>query len=259
MKWFFILLLLLNVVYFGWELDRETAIAISKNRSVPAVPVSGQQLQLLSEIQTLPGLRNNDSGMETMAADGMVPELITIDDLVSELPEIMLVDTGDMVPAKSCLRFGPVPKEEMLRELYQWFLSRNVSPQVQYTEEEGARLFWIYLDPQDSRENALAVLDQMQSRGIDDYRLINRGDLENAISLGLYSSRQAVDTRLQELEEKGFVPVVVPYTDVERMYWLNVEVVNDSMVTGEMQDGLPAKYASVLVNCEDMSSPGFSP
>ena len=100
---------------------------------------------------------------------------------------------------------------------------------------------------------ATYTLEEMEARGLGDYRLISRGDLENAISLGLYSSREAVDRRLEELGEKGYVPVVVPYGEVNRIYWLDVRVPAGSPAMAGMYTEYPAKYESVPVNCSDIS------
>jgi hypothetical protein len=99
----------------------------------------------------------------------------------------------------------------------------------------------------------------MQGKGIGDYRLINRGDLENAISLGLFSSREAVDARLRELQEKGYVPVVVPYQDMKKTYWINIEVISDTILTDALQSEYPAKYTSVPINCDAVSGSVYIP
>ncbi|MEX2353866.1 MAG: SPOR domain-containing protein [Gammaproteobacteria bacterium] len=251
MRWLFVLLLVTNLVYLGWELDREAGIEIQKSMPVRMIPSSAQRLQLLSETQELPELREqgNTERIEVFP-DSPTAELVRMDELVSELPDIQLADARETLDPSSCFRLGPLADEALAGELYQWFHSRDALPRIQYTEEPGARLFWIYLAPQVSREDALAVLDEMQSKGIGDYRLINRGDLENAISLGVFSSREAVDARLAELEAKGYVPVVVPYTDIKQVYWLHVEVVDNTAVAEEMWQADPARYDPIPVNCD---------
>lgn len=250
MKWLFLILLVLNLVYLGWELDRQTGIEIRQNRTVSTVPASAERLKLLHEVEVKPEMRRQSSAEEvTTDTEQQRVGLTTMEDLVMELPEILIEDSEGVLPPTSCYRYGPVADEALANELNQWFVSRDISSDVIYTEEQGARLFWVYLAPQGSRENALAVLAEMQGKGIGDYRLINRGDLENAISLGLFSSREAVDSRLRELEEKGYVPVVVPYTEMKKTFWINVQVENDSAVSEQRLDGIPSNYASVPVNC----------
>ena len=49
MKWLFIVFLLLNVCYFGWELDRQTRIEVSNSVRPFNVPDDVQKLKLLGE------------------------------------------------------------------------------------------------------------------------------------------------------------------------------------------------------------------
>ncbi len=152
-----------------------------------------------------------------------------------------------------CSRYGSIPDETIVSELRDWFTSRKAQAHVHYTEDRGSQLFWIYLAPQTTRAGALALIEEIESKGIGDFRLINRGDLQNAISLGLYSSREAVNSRLRELNEKGFVPVIVPYSDVTRIYWLDVKLVDSPLLKESIANGPPAKYDSDVINCGDIT------
>lgn len=89
-----------------------------------------------------------------------------------------------------------------------------------------------------------------------DYRLISKGDLGNAVSLGLFSSQEAVNARLLELREKGFQPVVVPYSNVQRFYWLDVRVPAVPGILEEVFDGYPSRYSSVPVQCSEIAMTG---
>lgn len=259
MRWVFITLLVLNVVYFGWELDRETAIRHKQTGSVLPVPASAQRLQLIRELPGPPAPRTIDSGADTVVATPVVTELPTDAELVTELPEIQLDEASTIIATYTCFRFGPVLDEGPIKALQDWFAARNIPAQTHYIEEQGKQLFWIYLAPQPSRENAMAVLEEMQSKGIGDFRLINRGDLQNAISLGLFSSRDAVNTRLEELKEKGYVPVVVPYANVTKVYSLDVRIIDAGGVVTEMQNGYPARYEFVQRDCNDINEGESSP
>ncbi len=155
---------------------------------------------------------------------------------------------------KFCFRFGPIPDEQAINSLFDWFTSRNVWANVIFDEENGGQLFWIYLAPQQTRDGAIALLQDLKVKGIDDTRLINKGTLVNAISLGLFSTQAAVNSRLIELKDKGFTPVVVPYSDVNRIYWLDVVIVNSTDIIDEVIYGQPSRYMSVPISCEEISN-----
>lgn len=254
MRWLFLFMLVSNVIYLGWEIDRGTRIYMRNATSAISIPSSATRLQLISEMDATPEVRNREgstAGLEDMDAVEIV--LTTNEDLMAELPEIRPGESGPLTSSIACFRYGPIPDEQMVRGLYDWFRSRGIQANIQYTEEQQRQMFWIYLAPQQSRETALAVIQEMESKGIGDFRLINRGDLQNAISLGLYSSRDSVNNRLKELNEKGYVPVVVPYSNVTRIYWLDTRISDSALSTEEIYNGFPARYKYVPVSCNDTS------
>jgi hypothetical protein len=260
MRWIFILLLVANVIYFGVEFDRESAIRQRQTGSVVAVPVSAQNLKLLAELPVPPEPRTIDTGVDELAvAAPAEPDLPVEGELVTDLPDIDLTETDNALVTYHCFRYGPLMDEDQMQTLQQWFTTRNATAESSYVEEQGKQLFWIYLAPQPSRENAMAVLEEMQKKGIGDFRLINRGDLQNAISLGLFSSREAVNARLEELKEKGYVPVVVPYADVKRVYTLDVQFADTSGLLAQIGNAYPARYESTAVPCNPASTSEYSP
>ena len=253
MRWLFILLLLLNIIYFGWELERETRFQVANATPVIRVPVSAKRLTLISEMPSPPGLRTAEEMRDIpgIAAGDAVSSSAT-NELVAELPDIRPADLGDDSSA-SCFTFGPLPEERQAQGLMDWFRSRGAGTQIRHTDEQRRQLFWIYLAPQESKESAMAMMKELKTRGINDYRLISRGNLENAISLGLFSSQSAVNKRLGELKNKGYKPIVVPYSNLDQIYWLDIRLTVATGVIEEMFNGYPAQFKSVPVRCDDIA------
>ena len=57
MRWVAILLLIGNVLYLGWELDRETKALVANSRPVFAVPVSTTTLKRINDSTPMLELR----------------------------------------------------------------------------------------------------------------------------------------------------------------------------------------------------------
>lgn len=261
MKWFVLATLLLgNILYFGWELDRETRMAV-QGVTAMNIPAAANRLSLVSELDVLPDLRDS-SALESESDEG---DLITdlsggeaegnaFQDLVSELPDVVELEglREAIIPA-SCFSFGPIPDELQANNLAQWFSTRNAATNIRYSEEQARQLLWIYLAPQHSRQTALQVLDELKGKGISDYRLISHGNLRNAISLGLFSSQAAVNNRLGELRKKGYKPVVVPYANVRRIYWIDVLVRVEEAQLEQILKGRAASYHSAPVDCSEIA------
>ena len=256
MRWFFVVLLAFNLVYLGWELDRQIRIN-NANRTVAAIPDGISRLRLLSESNPMEVVAKRVDSQDVQVSDdddyialgGTTVLGNTGDELVSDLPDFRL-SPSEQDPGQSvCFTFGPVPEETLATGLEDWFRSRRIPSQQRFTDEQGRRLFWVYLAPVSSRSGAMDTIEDFKAKGISDYRIITGGNLANAISLGLYSSQASVNDRINELQQKGYTPVVVPYSEGKRIYWVDVLFGKNPDDLDQLLGGFPSRYNYVPVDC----------
>ena len=274
MKWFFIILLVANLVYLGWELDRQTTMDRAQDSEALVVPPHVSKLVLLRELPQPPLARKqqedmaqgkNTSTKDTAGAgiarestgspaDVRVEERF-MQDLVTQLPDIRVSELKEnpQAAADMCFSFGPFPDVRETKDLLAWFDERHVSVQQRPEKDKENQLFWIYLAPQDSLGGAMQAIADLKKKGIKDYRLIETGDLRNAISLGLFSTQASVNRRLNELKDKGYRPIVVPYRAANIIYWVDVKLVNQQNILNQMFTDYPAHYNSVPIACSEIA------
>ncbi|MCG8325067.1 MAG: SPOR domain-containing protein [Thiotrichales bacterium] len=286
MKWLFILLLLANVAYLGWEVDRETGIHIRSRAGQAAAPERAPRLQLLTELAEKPAFRSmliqdmnaTIPGGTDSDTDAGVPAVTSPStDFYAAMPDPLSTDDDNLLmklvrdsgppaaPAGSaaavCFSYGPFAREQDLLELRQWFEQRQYPFAQRLEYEQDQEMFWVYLAPQPDRTQAEATLSELQTQGVRDYRLIRKGSFKNAISLGLFSSQAGVNRRLSELNAKGYQPVVVPYHDnkATRIFWLDVSMQAKSAITTEVFTGFPARFNSLPRDCDEIAMTENSP
>lgn len=269
MKWVFIFLLLLNVIYLGWEIEREIRKTNHRPVAVNSIPSSSRRLELITskeagdQVLKTPAAPAPDTGPDGKeqivstpdagAGPPGEPEAQSEEDVAAILPE---VDFTGLDPGKGnyyCFTFGPLAEEILAVGLSDWFRSRQAIATTRHDDRQGRQLFWIYLAPQDSRTRAMDTIKELRDQGINDYRLISHGNLENAISLGLFSSQASVNKRLRELEQKGYQPVVVPYYDNKRLYWVDVRLRETEVPLDSIFTGFPSRYDYVPVSCDKIA------
>jgi hypothetical protein len=251
MRWLVLVLLIANLLYLGWQVDRESRANLRAAAAGLRVPTGTPQLSLLGELPEAPPLRVTEPqpGDMPTPADG---------DIAALMPEITEAPAVAEGAAYSCFTYGPLPEERQAVWLGDWFRARRAEIRSRTSEDPGRRLFWVYLAPAETLQSAMQVVENLKQRGVRDYRLISKGDLGNAVSLGLFSSQEAVNARLQELKEKGFQPVVVPYSNVQRFYWIDVRVPAVPEILDQLFDGYPSRYSSVPVHCSEIAMNGGS-
>jgi hypothetical protein len=276
MRWVALCLLALNLVHYGWQIDADARTARANQSEALSLPARVEGLKLVRELAKPPAAREelegqlnyepaaqavNDPGLQTetsVAAEIQAGTGAGPDELVNQLPDLNLPAAATGAEATvaeeySCFSFGPLPEEKHAVWLADWFRVRLVPLRSRVSEAANRSLFWVYLAPQQSRQGAEAVLDTLAGKGIRDFRLIDRGNLANAVSLGLFSSQSQVNERLRQLREQGFQPVVVPYPNVQRIHWVDVRLSKDDPVLQEMYAGFPARFGSVPVACSEIA------
>jgi len=252
MRWLVLLLLLANLLYLGWQIDRHSRREVQSAGAARHVSPDVPRLSLLAELPQMPPSRARGPGPEE------APPGAPAEDIGALLPELGEAPVVAADAGYSCFSYGPLPEERQATWLGDWFRSRQAEVRSRTSEDPGQRLFWVYLAPRESRQSAMAVVEDLKRQGIRDYRLISQGELGNAVSLGLFSSQEAVNARLRELKEKGFQPVVVPYSNVQRFYWLDVRVPAVPEILEELFQGYPSRYSSVPVQCSEIAMNGGS-
>ena len=276
MKWVFILLLLVNVVYLGWEIDRDTRLDRVNLSSAIRVPAGAQRLVLLSELEKLPETRSHiklddNLSMEYFNSEPVLP--IELNPNTEKMIDTLLTDTSisqmenrsetfenreESSPHYSaaipvCYTYGPIPNQKESILLSEWLDERGISYNKRQTDEQGKQLFWVYLAPRESRAAAEAALKDLKQKGVKDLRLIREGDLLNAISLGLFSSQASVNRRLNEIKAKGYQSVAVPYSGGNKIHWFDVSVVKNSDYINDLFTGFPARYNALPVDCNEIA------
>ncbi len=286
MKWLFIVFLLVNVCYFGWELDRQTRIEVSNSVRPFNVPDDVQKLELLGEIIessdsiTSASILKADEDMGEVGGEGE-HEFSNVED--SPLQNISsMMDQGNVMIEKKvldelapgfpdfstninqsfddekilCVSFGPFAEKEQADELSNWLQGKEIQTKQRGEGGKQDQYFWIYLSPGESEDEVMAAIEDLKGKGVKDYKLIDKGNLQNAISLGLFSTQSAVNNRLNELKNIGYQPIIVPYHKNESIIWVDARVdlkgADRENILSEFINGYPSRFNSIPVQCEEL-------
>lgn len=145
--------------------------------------------------------------------------------LLAELPAVALQFRASVA---QCFSIGPIQsinEMEQLRYMLAEYTSESQQRTSQAQVDEG---YWVYLDAVDSRAHALELANELGSMGLTDYFVMTSGDLENSLSLGLYSDESNSRKRQAALRALGFnARVLSRYKTVEH-YWLDYQLAQGS-------------------------------
>ncbi len=197
MRIVFFLILIINIVF---------AIVEYLNQAIPTpVPVQNttitRELQLLSEAKQV----ENESSLNVepkpilatpKSVDDKAP-LLSSDESAQKTtkaiePKIQTQPRKD--PVRSCLKIsGKVEAKQQQSLASNPQLTKESTGMEEYTRKR----YWVYLDSYRNRASAESARKRLATAGIKDSFTVKRGDNKNAISLGLFSSRDSAQ-RIQK-------------------------------------------------------------
>lgn len=213
-------LVVANAAFFTWRYNEQVEAKIAAAR--PVTPLSGDvpSLTLIGELDELPPPRvapkPQPSSLDAATASEVPASILAAEETAP------LIAAGMGAPSGVCVHIGPYATPAEYDELRRWLSPRATRLALESSATAKRQLFWVYLEPKNARE-AQANIADLKRKGVNDYLLINRNGLRNAISLGVFSSQDAVNRRLAEMTKKGYSPLVVPRIETTDLHWLNAE------------------------------------
>ncbi len=165
---------------------------------------------------------------------------------------------GGGVASDHCVEIGPFPATKDADAIESWLTARATAMLRIVQVVRKRKFFWVYLEPHNADEAQAAVAD-LKRKGVHDYLLVQRGGLQNAISLGLFTTQEAVNRRLSEMSKQGYQPVVVPRIEVTEYEWLRANLSVGYTATDTLPREQLAGAAVQMIDCAKIADPTLSP
>ncbi|MDL0433770.1 hypothetical protein QPM17_21735 [Marinobacter sp. TBZ242] len=201
MRWFALVLLLANAALwlFGDMAVPERVAVVSERQVLPRV----------ADLKT----RSVQNGPVKEAGESMPSEQ------EQAIAPVVVPSAPD--PRLHCVRLGWFESAESARSTYRNLGSPGKAYEVREEEREMPPLHWVIVPPQPD-DQALELFRDLQRRGIDSY-LVTQGENRNAISLGLFESRQAAESVLEEKKRQNLNAILANFPRNQISYALVFE------------------------------------
>jgi hypothetical protein len=139
-----------------------------------------------------------------------------------EEPASAVAEAATLRVALSCMTLGPLEDKTAIPEIQAWLEQRGARVDVRVDERREVALYWVFFPPRESRAVAVEEVVRMKAQGIEDIIVVPKGDMANAISLGVFSRPESRDRRLKELNGKGYQPSIGPRYRTKVASWMDV-------------------------------------
>jgi len=261
MRWVVYTLLAANLTLLTWNLYGRGAVgeAAPAVPALPEAPGEAGELPLLSEIgkdalrtragASAPASPAAPPGPVTAATATSTPTVPDIDPAVMAGGESQALAPPPQAavpppPARACLTLGPLAEDAPLEPITAWLRERGAEVDVRTDERREVALYWVYFPPRASREAAVEEVVRMRDAGLDDVIVVPKGDMANAISLGVFSRTDTRDRRVKDLEARGYEPLVSPRYRTKVATWIDVSAEQGALEPGAVAGRWPEIQAT---------------
>ncbi|HEB92216.1 MAG TPA: hypothetical protein ENI94_01865 [Gammaproteobacteria bacterium] len=221
--WFF---LLLNLAFFYWQYSQPQKLEPPLLQT-EVLPPGVESLVLLRErglgtaTQTVPKTPQPAStqvGLKPITPAGRESARAPLK--VEALPELEPPPAIVLV----CFTLGPLKDEAEAGRMYKALLALDVKAEQRLSERQVLKGYWVFLPPFKSYADARRKVLVLQEKGLDDMYIMGKGEVKNAISLGLFTRKSTATARLNQVRRMDSAAMMKPRYRAVKEKWLDLSV-----------------------------------
>jgi len=219
MKILFMFFAFLNVAFFAWQTDMfnlnshpATTKAMKVDPNIPKLmlvtELSGKEKQEIAEKEKPKPQEKPKPKPEAEKVAKVNPQLAA------------QIKQGKAI----CYALGPFDGlaqakniSEKLKDLGAFTSERSVTT-------ESPIGYWVYLPSLDSWKTAKEKVVKLEAKGFKDMFIVGRGQMKNAVSLGLFKNEDGAKERVSQLKSIGEKPKIQTQYKQQDLYWIDIDV-----------------------------------
>ncbi|WP_143247620.1 SPOR domain-containing protein [Agaribacterium haliotis] len=156
---------------------------------------------------------------------GTVPELAPVLKTVSQEAKAPIYSGDEESPARRmCELVGPFADDPDAAAFVERLRSIDIEAKIEQMELPAGQSYWVHLAPEDSEQAAYRSLASLQAQGVESY-VIAKGQLKNAISLGVFTYIDLANKRVESAKELGLDAQISTMKRTQIETWVVIEPV----------------------------------
>ncbi len=165
-------------------------------------------------------------------------------------PKDTLTAMLESAPSKNkkyaaCYSLGPFEQFQQLKSVSGQLQDLDVDLRQRKETEQVVLGHWVFLPSFPSWQDARKKVQELEDKGIKDIFILGRGEMKNAVSLGLFKKEESAERRLAQLRKIGIKPNVETQQTTKELIWLDINVES-------ADQSVPAKLTDIVKENSDL-------
>jgi cell division protein FtsN len=164
-------------------------------------------------------------------------------------PEVKLVNR--------CGVLGVIDDRQVAREAKKQLANEGAKSAIQETHGKIEIGFWVVIPPLESSEAAQDMIAKLADAGITDVWHFRSGELNNAVSLGMFFQQENAEKLRQEIELKGFNAELRSRFLNKRRYSVHFRIRDEAGAVNRIWNRLKRRYPDIDLaqrSCEEIAT-----
>lgn len=215
MRLFFLLLILLNLIYFLFVGISKPAHHVVNESGNSGIRPGIKELTVLT---VPPSSRKNN---------------VIHSDIAKQSQKIKAdLNMGSLLPNESssqslgnkinyCYSLGPINGESNLSAIENYLKNTQQVFTVREVDQHAVSAYWVFLGKFNNPDQAKQVAKSLKIKGVTGFFIVKSGDNENSLSLGYFKNPDDAHKRQNDLVALGFPAHIKPQTIAKKIYWID--------------------------------------
>jgi cell division septation protein DedD len=167
--------------------------------------------------------------VEADSAEQSVPKVETRQETGVEqsLPEKQPPAKAVKSTELACFTLGPFSQASLASQTAEAISALGITVERRQELQRTPRGYWVYLPSLKSYAEARDKVKEMKGQGLSDLFIMGKGSHQNAISLGLFKSKQAAQDRYKQVQAMGIDAILEVQYREKKQGWLDMSVPGD--------------------------------
>lgn len=225
MRFFFFSLLALNAVFLLYNaLSKEPEFRADEiNRDLPQLVLLNEQGKAATKAKTATSLNEST---ETADSSDEQSSPIDLGEWLAKLTgeEQAEAPSTNLTPAAQCYTAGPFQDSDRLQQATNFLSGLAIDYEQRSSIEKQYIGMLVYLPSHESRKAVVNVAEELVSKGVKDYMLLNEPGKSHALSLGVFGLQKNAQKRVEALAKLNYQALTEARYKKKTIEWLDYQI-----------------------------------
>lgn len=140
------------------------------------------------------------------------------------------------IQKERCFTIGHFRDMDKLKSLVREIKPYVVSISFRNTKEREQSLYWVYIQPEKNRKEAITTGKRLKAKKIKDFYVIREGEKIHGLSLGYFRNKNGAYGLAEKVKKLGFDVIIEPLYKTYTAYWLDYQLTSGADIPESILD-----------------------